>query len=58
MFFRYTYCGQTTAGQTILGHLGLPSVGQQAVEQPIRIGPEPKISFISFLANFFKFFIF
>lgn len=54
----YIYCGQTTAGQISPGHLGFPSVGQQFFEQPMMINPAPEISFIWFLANFFRFFIF
>lgn len=57
----YKYCGQTTAGQIILGHLGLPSVGQHSFEQvPPIIIPLPEIPFNCSLESLLlrKFFMF
>lgn len=56
----YKACGQTTAGQISLGHLGLPSSGQHLFEQLEAIGPTdpaPVTFFSSVLESFFKFFI-
>jgi hypothetical protein len=56
--YTYATCGQTTAGQINLGHLGLPSVGQHWFEQPMMI-PPPETFLNSSLESFLlgKFFI-